>query len=223
MIYDSLIFKNRSFDVEKLYAFGFKKLEEGFQYKTLILEDLFELTLFIDFNFKIDIKLVELASKEDYNLIFVKSAQGEFVGKVRSEVEKILEKIKDDCTTFNAFKSEYAALIINYIKEKYNAKAEFLWDKFPDCCIFRRNDKKGKWFCAIITAAKNKLGLKGNEILEVVDLKAKPETIEKIVDNKRFFKGYHMNKKHWFTIILDGSVDIKEIKKYIDESYESLA
>jgi predicted DNA-binding protein (MmcQ/YjbR family) len=29
-----------------------------------------------------------------------------------------------------------------------------------------------------------------------------------------------MNKKHWFTVVLDGSVPIKEIYKYIDISYE---
>ena len=28
-----------------------------------------------------------------------------------------------------------------------------------------------------------------------------------------------MNKKYWITIILDGSVDIKEIYKFIDKSY----
>lgn len=222
MIYDGLIFKNRNFDAEKLQAFGFKKLKSGFSYNTFILENSFKLTIDIDFDFKINIKLIDLSTNEDYNLIFVKSALGEFVGKVKAEVEKILEEIKDNCTDFQAFKSEYAALIIDYIKEKYNSKAEFLWDKFPDCCIFRRNDKKGKWYCAIITVVKNKLGLEGDEIVEVVDLKANPEVIQKIVDNKKFFKGYHMNKKHWFTIVLDESVDISVIKKYIDESYKTL-
>ncbi len=32
--------------------------------------------------------------------------------------------------------------------------------------------------------------------------------------------GYHMNKKHWNTIILDGSVPEKVILKWIDDSYE---
>jgi predicted DNA-binding protein (MmcQ/YjbR family) len=31
--------------------------------------------------------------------------------------------------------------------------------------------------------------------------------------------GYHMNKKHWNTIFLDGSVPDKEIFKWIDHSY----
>jgi predicted DNA-binding protein (MmcQ/YjbR family) len=32
--------------------------------------------------------------------------------------------------------------------------------------------------------------------------------------------GYHMNKKHWNTIIVDGSVSNKLLKEWIDHSYE---
>jgi len=32
--------------------------------------------------------------------------------------------------------------------------------------------------------------------------------------------GYHMNKKHWNTILVDGSVPLKKIKEWIDHSYK---
>lgn len=32
--------------------------------------------------------------------------------------------------------------------------------------------------------------------------------------------GYHMNKKHWNTIALDGSLPVREIYKWIDHSYD---
>jgi predicted DNA-binding protein (MmcQ/YjbR family) len=35
--------------------------------------------------------------------------------------------------------------------------------------------------------------------------------------------GYHMNKKHWNTIIVDGSVSSKQLKEWIDWSYELVA
>lgn len=31
--------------------------------------------------------------------------------------------------------------------------------------------------------------------------------------------GYHMNKKHWNTVILDGLLAAKQIKEMVDESY----
>ena len=32
--------------------------------------------------------------------------------------------------------------------------------------------------------------------------------------------GYHMNKKHWNTIIVDGSVSTQQLKEWIDHSYD---
>jgi predicted DNA-binding protein (MmcQ/YjbR family) len=32
--------------------------------------------------------------------------------------------------------------------------------------------------------------------------------------------GYHMNKTHWNTVLLDGSIPNKEILEWIDESYD---
>ncbi len=32
--------------------------------------------------------------------------------------------------------------------------------------------------------------------------------------------GYHMNKNHWNTVLVDGTISSKELKTMIDESYE---
>lgn len=33
------------------------------------------------------------------------------------------------------------------------------------------------------------------------------------------FSGYHMNKKHWNTVLVNGSVSDRQIREMIDESY----
>lgn len=35
--------------------------------------------------------------------------------------------------------------------------------------------------------------------------------------------GYHMNKKHWNTIVVDGSVPVKLLKEWIDHSFALVA
>jgi predicted DNA-binding protein (MmcQ/YjbR family) len=35
--------------------------------------------------------------------------------------------------------------------------------------------------------------------------------------------GYHMNKKHWNTVVVDGSVPAKQLREWIDHSYELVA
>ena len=65
----------------------------------------------------------------------------------------------------------------------------------------------------------DRLGLADGGVHEVLDLRGKPEFVERIPDGERFFPGYHMNKKHWFTVLLDGSVPDDEICRLLDESY----
>lgn len=35
--------------------------------------------------------------------------------------------------------------------------------------------------------------------------------------------GYHMNKKHWNTVVVDGSVSSIQLKEWIDDSYNLVA
>lgn len=72
---------------------------------------------------------------------------------------------------------------------------------------------------ALLVVQKAKLGIKEDGFIEIIDLSLEPEKIEKLIDNKKYFAGYHMNKKHWITIKLDGSVNIEEIYELLDNSY----
>jgi predicted DNA-binding protein (MmcQ/YjbR family) len=40
-----------------------------------------------------------------------------------------------------------------------------------------------------------------------------------VVNNKTIFPGYHMAKHKWVSILLNDTINIKEIYKLIDESY----
>lgn len=54
-----------------------------------------------------------------------------------------------------------------------------------------------------------------------VNLKCKPNlTIELREKFESVIPGYHMNKKHWNTIIFDGSIPISLIRQMTDHSYQ---
>lgn len=53
-----------------------------------------------------------------------------------------------------------------------------------------------------------------------INLKCDPEkAIEIREEYEAVQPGYHMNKKHWNTIIIDGSVTVRKIFEWIDDSY----
>ena len=101
----------------------------------------------------------------------------------------------------------------------YGDELEFLWEKFSGNAVWRRKDNK-KWYAAVLSVSKRKLGFDSDEIAEVIDLRIQPEKLEDLIDNKNYFPAYHMNKKHWFTIILDGSVPSDVIFDYLKDSYD---
>ena len=54
-----------------------------------------------------------------------------------------------------------------------------------------------------------------------VNLKCDPERAVELRERYESVRpGYHMNKKHWNTVILDGSIPPREIREMIDHSYE---
>ncbi len=209
------IFKNKKVNFKKLAKFDFVENV----YKTEIMNGDFILTVKIDDKGDVSTELVEKDSGEIYTLHLVEYVQGSFVGQIKEEYEKVLSTIAEKCFDNDVFKYEYSKLVIKYAKEKYGDDAEYLWEKFPDNAVCRRKDNK-KWYFAILTVGKDKLGFESTEKVEVIDLRVRTEEIEKLIDNKKYFAGYHMNKKHWFTIILDGSVPIEDIYKKIDISYQ---
>jgi len=54
-----------------------------------------------------------------------------------------------------------------------------------------------------------------------VNLKCAPErAIELRETYDAVQPGYHMNKRHWNTIILDGTIPANEVREMIDDSYD---
>jgi predicted DNA-binding protein (MmcQ/YjbR family) len=53
-----------------------------------------------------------------------------------------------------------------------------------------------------------------------INLKCDPEKAVELRDQyPAVLPGYHMNKKHWNTILLDGSISTKLLQTWIDDSY----
>ncbi len=211
------IFLRKKPNYEKLIDYGFSKNKNEYIYTTNIFDGDFALHIHIDKTGKAETTLTETESGEEY-VLYKTEAQGAFVGDVRTSIEKVLNEIAEKCYETSIFKAEQSLKLIKYIREKYGDELEFLWDKFPDNAIWRRKDNQ-KWYATILTVQKKKLGISSDEVVEIIDLRCKPELLEKLIDNKLFYPGWHMNKKHWYTIILDDSVSFDEICGRVDESY----
>ena len=109
-----------------------------------------------------------------------------------------------------------------YITETYHASAEYPWLKYPNYAVFRHRNNQ-KWFAVIMDVPRNKLGMPGETLLDVVNFKSNPILIGSLLGEPGFFPAYHMNKDWWITAALDGTVSEDNIKMLLDISYQATA
>lgn len=94
--------------------------------------------------------------------------------------------------------------IFEYVNKQYGSIPEYLWRSSPESAILRH--KNGKWYAAIMRVEKFKLGLKEDGMVEIINVKCEPDMVGLLTQTYGFLPGYHMNKKYWITMLLDGSV-----------------
>lgn len=212
------IFKNRTAEYDKLTAYGFFEENDAFLYRKNLCGEDMTLTVKICRDGTIDADIFDNEAQDYYTLFSVPDAAGGFVGKIRAEYENVLTDIAEKCFRREVFKTSYVKDLIGYVRATYGDEPEYLWEKFSENAIWRRKDNR-KWYGVILTVSRRKLGLDSEEKAEIVDLRVPTEDIEKYVDGKSVFYGYHMNKKHWISVLPQDDEDLKKICKAIDISY----
>lgn len=108
---------------------------------------------------------------------------------------------------------------IEYICNEFGVEGECLWLTFPNYIVFRNKQNK-KWFAIIMDIERSKLGLGGEGKVDIIDLKCDNILIGSLLQTPGYLPAYHMSKKNWITVLLDGSVGAQELKDLIHMSYE---
>ncbi len=216
------IFRYKVPNKDKLFEYGFEYSEEIFKKRIPILRNQFLLYVVVTACDQVSYKVYEKDTGEEYVLVHVANAVGGFVGEVRDACEKKILDISNKCFDTEILKAEQTKRVVSFIENTFGSKPEFLWEQYPNYAAFRIADNE-KWFAIIMTVDRSKIGLSGHGNIEIIVLKDTPENVEGRVDGKKFFKAYHMNKKHWYTICLNGMVQDTEIQKLIFASYELVA
>jgi len=211
--------KNKKINFKKLKEFGFELIDNSYYYHTSLLKNQFKMSVKINIDNSIFSEIIDTETNEPYVLHLLEIKRSGYSEKIYKAYSEILEKVKKVCFEDEIFKANYTKEIVAYVKNKYGDELEFLWEKSPKNAVVRRKSSN-KWYAVILTIPKRKIGLESDEVIEVINLHNIPKEIEKLIDYKRYFPAYHMNKKHWCTICLDGTIELKEIYKKIDISYE---
>lgn len=112
--------------------------------------------------------------------------------------------------------------LAEYIAGTYGAKPEYPWLEYPNFAVFRHADNR-KWFALIMDVPRAKLVPGAEGSVDAVNLKCDPIEIGSFRGEAGIYPAYHMNKNHWLTVALDGSVDDEKLRLLLNISFELTA
>ncbi|WP_318766771.1 MmcQ/YjbR family DNA-binding protein [Lactiplantibacillus carotarum] len=214
-----LTFPNKKLNRSKLIAFGFVPKDDDLVYQTPIVDGQFQLNVTVTAAGQLTTQVIDAATQDEYVLHLAPKAQGTFVGQVTAAYQSVINQVEQACFDTDVFKTAQAQALIKHVTTTYADELELLWQRFPQNAVWRRADTH-KWYAALLTVTGDKLGLPDATPVTVLDLRAKPADLEKLVNHRQYFPGYHMNKQHWFTIVLDGRVPVEEVYHRLATSYQ---
>ena len=113
--------------------------------------------------------------------------------------------------------------LFTYIKKKYKVEPEYPWSRYDTNAVFRHVENK-KWFALVMDVRREKLGLPGDGEVTVMNLKVDdPFFRDMIIREDGITPAYHMNKQHWITVLMDGTVPEERMYALLEMSYLSTA
>ncbi|MBO4243167.1 MAG: MmcQ/YjbR family DNA-binding protein [Clostridiales bacterium] len=117
----------------------------------------------------------------------------------------------------------YREKVFEYIKSQYGEEPDYPWERDNDSAVFRHRENR-KWFALVMTVRKSRFGLDSDEPVHAMNLKIDdPLLHDMLIHEEGIYPSYHMNKTHWISVLLDGTVPEDNIFNLIDISFRATA
>lgn len=105
--------------------------------------------------------------------------------------------------------------IVERITEELDGEGEQIFED-DELTVFRHEHKK--WYALISVLERSKITAGQGEV-EILNVKLPEDRILELLTQEDYYPAWHMNKKHWLTVILDDSLDDDTVMDLIKTSY----
>lgn len=113
--------------------------------------------------------------------------------------------------------------VFAHAKQKYGTNPEYLWAKFPDYAILRHGDNN-KWYGIIMNIFYKKIDSQKSGTVDILNIKLNDTLLrDLLIQQDGYYIGYHISRGNWISVVLDGTVDFKEITHLLNVSFEVTA
>ena len=236
MTIEEEIFARSIPDFAKLVKIGFVKNGSKYSFSGKFLNGDFSADVVVTSGGDVTASVFDVQAGECYLPLRAKSRQSAFVNEVRESYRAFLREIKNACFVPQPFLTDQANRIACEAEKLFGDKIDFPFSTAPDYGVFRnpenrkwygiimnipkskiekqgRASKRGVKGSARAVSAKKSIDKRraaslsaDDAIVEIINVKIDPEKSIELKKRRGFYDAYHMSKKNWITIALDGSV-----------------
>ena len=211
---DSLV--QKQFIPSLALKFGFKKTgPETFEINLPLKTPDFEVQIMIDHN-EIKLKVFELPERLEYLPFNLNEDEGgSFVNQIRSDVDEVVYQVIESCYQLK----DYRERVFDFVRAEFSTKLETPWAKHPEFYVMKTANRQ-KWYGLMMRIPYQLLDPQQTGIVDVLNLKAPPLKIVDLIDYQTFYPAYHMNKKHWVSVVVDEKINLEQLQALIRQSYQ---
>lgn len=235
MSIESDVFRRRLPRAAELKEYGFSEAPEGFLYEEDLLAGAFRAHVMVHMEGSHAVSfadgscvsgdVTDADTGESYIPLRIERQVGTFAAEVRKAYRELLEDIAAHCFYEQQFLGVQTERLAASIESLYGDRPEHLFEKYPDIAVFR-DPRAKKWYGAVMAVQAGQLQTKekagrydAKASVEIMNLKLAPENVERLQKVPGYYPAYHMNKKHWITVLLDGTLPDEDILALIAESH----
>ena len=173
------------------------------------------------FDGELDFQVLDLDTGDEYRQVKMESMAGEFVGQVRVACQEVLLDIRQHCFEEVGFLYEQSQRLSSYVATTYQGQLEYLWENSSrkstnGAAVFRHQDSK-KWYGAFLTTDWSKFEKERSGLIEVLNVKS--DRVAELIQQKGIYPAFHMNKKYWLSLPLDGTLSDQQLFDLLDISF----
>lgn len=225
MAFEDGFFEKKVVQWSRLLPFGFVQTNGSYHYHQFFMDGNFEAWVTINPEGQVSGQVRDVELDEEYTAFRVERHIGNFVGQVREEYGAILQNIASACFEAQPFHQVQTNCLAAYLTKHFGDQTDHPFTKYPNFTAFRHPANR-KWYGLVGSVWLEKLQL-GDEQwpeeslkkeVEIINIKVKSEEISSLLAQDGVYPSYHMSKKTWVTIVLDGRVPDELLYELVSES-----
>ena len=123
---------------------------------------------------------------------------------------------------YNARMATIRDSLISFAAEQLGCSTDYPFVRYPEYLALR-NPLNGKWCGLVMRVPQTCVGIPGDDEVDIVNVKLDPLMIASLKTQPGYAPAWHMNKEHWISVLLDGSVPLDQACALLEMSNAQVA